>query len=78
MYVIEHVIVFCDDVMQCDCMPLRHPQGPISKWPQYFQDIFHNGPFILSCNKGQVFTLFWILGTLTCEFPQMVGALEQL
>jgi len=47
--VIEHVIVHCNNMMQCDCMPLRHPNGPISKLPQYFHDILDTRPFILSC-----------------------------
>jgi len=42
--------------MQCDCMPLRHPQGPISEWPQYFHDILHNRPLILSCEQWPVYT----------------------
>ena len=75
---IEHVILPCDDVMRCDYMPLRHPQGPISKWPQYFHDILHNGPFILSCAKWLVITIFWILEPLMCKFPESVGSLEQL
>jgi len=28
IHVIEHVIVHCDNMMQCDCMPLQHPKGP--------------------------------------------------
>jgi len=75
---IELVIVHCDNVMQWDWMPRRHPQGPISKWPQYFHNIPHNGPYILSCEKWPVITGFWILEPLACEFLWSVGALEQL
>jgi len=49
IHVIEHVIVHCDNLMQCDWMPHRHPKGPISKWPQYCNDILDNRPFIQSC-----------------------------
>jgi len=58
IHVIEHVIVYCDDVMKCDGMPLRHGQGSISKSPPYFHDILHNRPFILSCEKWPVLRVF--------------------
>jgi len=51
IHMIQHVIVHCDNMMQCDCMPLRHPQSPISEWPQHIHDILHNGPFILCCEE---------------------------
>jgi hypothetical protein len=44
IHVIEHVIIHCDNVMQCYSMPLRHSKCPISKWPQYFHDILDNRP----------------------------------
>jgi hypothetical protein len=69
MHVIEPVILHCADVKQCDCMPLRHPKGPISKWPQYFHDIIDNRPFIVSCIERPVITVFCILKPLACEFP---------
>jgi hypothetical protein len=69
IHVIEHVIVDCDNVMQCDCMPLGHPQGPILEWPQYFHDVLHNCPLILSCEQWLVSGVFWVLRPLTCEFP---------
>jgi len=74
----EHVIVRCDTVMQCDCMRLRHTQGPILKWPQYFHHILHNGPFIVSCKKWAVISVLWTLETPACEFPCLGGKLEQL
>jgi len=78
IHLIEHFIVHCDNVRQCDCMPLWDPHGPISEWPQYFHDILHNGPFILCCEEWPVFTVFWIMQPLACEFRKSVGALEQL
>jgi len=48
---IEHVIVGCDNVMHCDHMSLRHPQGPVLEWPQNFHDVLDNGPFIMCCNR---------------------------
>jgi len=67
--VIEHVVVHSDNVMQCDCMPSWHPQGPISKWPQYFHDIVHNGPLNLSWEKWLVISGFSIVEPLACQFP---------
>jgi len=75
---IEHVILHCDNMMQCDCMPLWHPEGPISKWPQYLHDILHKGPFIMSCEKWPVIRVFWILKPLMYQFPYSVGGLKQL
>jgi len=68
VHVIEHVVEHCDNVMQCDSMSLRHPQGPISQWPQYIHHILHNGPLILSCAKWLTIRAFWILEPLACEF----------
>ena len=65
---IEHVIVDCDNMMQRDCMPLQHPEGPVSEWPQNFHDVLDNGPFILCCEEWLVFTVFWILVPLAGEF----------
>ena len=78
IHVIEHGIVHCDDVMRCDCMPLRHPQGPISEWPQHFPDILHNGPFILGCAGWPVIAVFWVFKPHAGEFTQSECALEQL
>ena len=64
--------------MQCDYMPLWHPQGPISEWPQYFYDILHIRPFILCCVEWLVIAEFWTVKPLGCEFPQSVGSHEQL
>jgi hypothetical protein len=50
IHVIEHVIVHCDDVMLCECMPRQHPNGSILKWLQYFHDRLDSRPFILSCD----------------------------
>jgi len=78
IHVIEHIIVHCDNMIQCDCMPFRHPQGPISEWPQLFDEILHNGPFILSCEECRVIALFWVFRPLSCEFTWSETALEQL
>jgi len=64
--------------MQCDCMALWPPHGPISEGPQHFDIILHNGPFILCCEEWPVLTELWILKPLTCEFPWSVGMLEPL
>jgi hypothetical protein len=48
-HVIVHVIVQCHNLMQCDCTPLRHANGPLTKWPHYFDGILDNFPFILRC-----------------------------
>ena len=62
--------------MQCDCLPLRHPQSPISEFPQHLYDILHDGPFISSCEKWEIIIVFWIVKAHLCESPQSVGALE--
>jgi len=49
IHVIGHAIVQYDTVIQCDCVPLRYPMGPISKCREYFHDILDNCPVILSC-----------------------------
>ena len=54
----EHVIVHGDNMLQFDCMPLRHPKGQILTWPQYLHDILDYRPFILSCELQPVFTIF--------------------
>jgi len=61
---IEHVIVDCDDMMHCDCMALRHPQGLISEMRHNFDDVLDNGPFILGWEEWPVFTVFRILEPL--------------
>ena len=78
VHVYANVGVHCNTVMHCDCTALRHPQGPISKWSQYFNDILNNGPFILSCEKSPVISIFWILEQFAWEFPESVGVLDQL
>jgi len=65
---IEHVIVESDNVMQCNCMPLQHPEGQVSEWPQNFHDVLHNGPFMLCCEEWPVITVFQILQPLAGEF----------
>jgi hypothetical protein len=67
-HVIEHIIVHCDNVMQCDRMPLCHPQGAISKWHQYFYNILHNRPFNLSCAKCPVIRVFCIVEPHASQF----------
>ena len=54
--------------MQCDHMPLRQAQGAVLEWPQNFHYVFQHGPFILSCEKRPVLTVFWILNALAGEF----------
>ena len=66
---INHVIVDSDNVIQCDCMALRHPQGPIAEWPQNLHDVLDNGPFILYCEEWPVHSVFLILEPLAGEFP---------
>jgi len=78
IHAIEHIIVHWDDMMQCDCMPSRHPQGPISIWPQHFHNILHNGPFILSCEEWPVIAVYWVFKPLAREFTWSEVALEQL
>jgi len=41
IHVIENVIVHCGNVTDCDCMPILHPQSPISEWPLHFHNILH-------------------------------------
>ena len=65
---IEEVIVDSENVMQCDRMPLRHPQGPVSECPQNIHDILDNGPFTLCCEEWLVITVYWILEPLRGEF----------
>jgi len=76
--VIEHIIIHCDNVMQCDSMSVQHPQGPISEWPQHFHDILQNGPFILSCEEWPIIAVFWVFKPLVWEFTKSEGALAQL
>jgi len=76
IHVIPRVIVHCDNIMQCDCMHHRHPQGPIAEWPLYYYDILHNCAFILSCELWLVICGSWIVMPLMCEFPKLVGPLE--
>ena len=60
VHVIKHVVLYCYNVIRCNCMPFRHPQGPVSEWPQHFHDIDNNRPFVLSHKEWPVFTVFWI------------------
>ena len=76
IHMFEHVIVHCDNVMQCNFMLLCHPQGPKSKGPQYFHDIPHYSPLILSCEKWLEITVFWIVEPLGCEFLYSAHALK--
>jgi len=78
IHMIEHVIIDSDKVMQCDCMPLRHRQGPISESPQNLHHVLKNSAFILCCEEWAVITGFWILEPLTGEFLWLVGSLKQL
>jgi hypothetical protein len=64
---IEHVIVHCDCMIQCDCKPLRHPKGPISKWPQYFPYILDICQVVLSCEWRLVFAIYWVSKPLRCD-----------
>jgi len=57
-----------DDTMESNCMPFQHPQGPVSEWPQKFQDAVDNCPFILCCGEGPVNAVFWILQPRPGEF----------
>jgi len=68
IHVIEHVILHCVNMVQCDCMPVQHPLGPISEWREYFQDILDNRPFILCCEEWLVMAVLWILEPLTLGF----------
>jgi hypothetical protein len=67
--VIKYVIAHHDNVMQCDSMLLAHPKDPISECHQYFHNILHNRPLILSCKKWPVFGVFWDLKSLMGQFP---------
>jgi len=75
---IEHVIVVSDDVMQSTHLPFRHPQGPVSEWPEHLHDIRHYSPFILCCEEWPVIILFWIFKPLMGEFSKLVGLLKPL
>ena len=59
-------------------MPLQHPQGRISEWPQHFHDILHNGSCILSCDEWPVIAVSWVFKHLGCEFRSSEGSFEQL
>jgi len=68
IHMIENVIVYCDNLMQCHCMPLCHPQGPISDWLQYFDDILDNHLFALYCEEWPDIIGLWIVEPLAGEF----------
>jgi len=68
VHMIEHVIVHCNNLMPCDCMPHWPPQGPMSKWPLYFHDILHSGPLILSNEKWPIISVFSMLQHHRCGF----------
>jgi len=68
IHVIDHVIVHCQNVMQCDCVSLRHPQDPISEWPQHFHDNLYNGPIIVCCEEWPLIAECWVFQLLMCEF----------
>jgi hypothetical protein len=65
---IEHVIAYCDDMMQGDYMPFRHPHCPVSEWASDFHDIPDNGPFIWCADEWLVFTAFWIVERIAGKF----------
>jgi hypothetical protein len=75
---VEHVIVDCEIVMQCDCMPHWPPQVPISEWPQNIDYLLNNDPFILCGNDWLGITACLFLEPLTGEFSSLVGLLKQL
>jgi len=68
IHMIKHAIVDSDSMMQCDCMPLRHPQGPLSESPENFHDVLNNGPLILWCEECPVISVCWISKPLAGEF----------
>jgi len=74
----KDTIVDCDNVMQCEFMPVRHLQGPVSEWPQNFHNILDHGTFILCSEDWPAFTGFWILERLAGEFPESGASLKQL
>jgi hypothetical protein len=67
VHMIKHLIVHSDHIVECDCIPLWFPQGPILKWHQYFHDVLHNGPFIfwtVACNQR-----IWDFGAIRLWIP---------
>jgi len=76
--VIEYVIVHRDNKMQCDSMPLWHPQGTISDWRQNYHDVHDKDPFIPCYEDSPVITDCWILEAIVGEFSESVGLLKQL
>ena len=68
IHVIEQIIVHSDNMVQCDFLPLRYPQGPISEWPLHFHDLLHIGAFILGCEEWLMIAVFWVCKPVKCEF----------
>jgi hypothetical protein len=64
----EHVVVYWDNVKECDCRPLRQPQGLIVEYPYYNHDIIGNGLSVLCCEEWPVITVFWMLKLLAGQF----------
>ena len=65
---IEHVIVVSDDMMQSNCIPFRHPQGPVLEWAENLHDVLDNCPFNLCCEEWPVIAAFRILQPLPGKF----------
>jgi len=74
---IEHFVIDCDDLIQCDWMPLRHQPGPILEWPYNFHHILDNGPFMLCWEEWPVITVFRTMEPLAGEFSWSVCSLKQ-
>ena len=49
-------------------MPFQHPQGPVSEWPQNFQNVLDDDPLILGCEEWRVIMGFWMFEHLAGEF----------
>jgi hypothetical protein len=58
---IEHVIIYNDDMMQSYHMPFQHPQGQESEWLYDLHWVLDEGLFILNRKEWPVFVSFWIL-----------------
>ena len=48
---IEHVIVYGENLMQSKHLPVRHPEGPVSECPDNVKVALDDGPFILCCEE---------------------------
>ena len=65
---IEHVVLYNDNVMQRNVIPSRHPQRPVPEWTKHFHHELDDSPFILCDEEWPVITVFWILEPLGGEF----------